>query len=351
MVDIPQTGDAVRLFQTLLNATWMGIVSDADTPPMMSATLEAVEGDAVITTDVLVGPKGDKGDPAPIVTLHWPAPADSGSLPNDWDADKINHGFWIGGIVYVWDGATWRNALPGPAGPVGPTPLITPTCEAIPPNQAGSVLVTGTSLQPHYHFKIPAPAGPPGPVPAVEGLTNYDTGTTKSTGKVLTVLSDGRWGASSFAAKHPHLYTIPEQAFTNYSGVTLQNARVPILSYTIEAQDYDWVPYVTGHFKAFGLELDEDPTIIGSEVRLGDAVTGQLIGRGFGNTSNWSTVLPHVSESGDPTAAISPGNGKAVVSAGQTADIHVALRNDGLIAGYIFNRAGAQLSILTVPVS
>ena len=57
-LSIPQTGDAVALFQTMLQATWIGMVADPDTPPMMGATMEMVDGQAVIVTDVLVGPKG-----------------------------------------------------------------------------------------------------------------------------------------------------------------------------------------------------------------------------------------------------------------------------------------------------
>lgn len=353
MVEIPQTGDAVRLWQGLLNASWFGIVSDGDTPPMMSATMEMVDGEAVITTPVLVGAQGVPGENAPIVQLEWPAPADSGSLPSDWDESKTNHGYWIGGTVYVWSGTQWHAAQPGPAGPPGLTPVITPTCEVIPMGERGpgvtdEVVVTGTTLNPHYHFKLLAPQGPAGPPPAVSELTDYDVNTGAQAGKVLTVLPNGKWGPSDFAAKHPRMYSIPEQAFQNFTGLTQRHS---ILSYTIEAQDYDWVPYVTGHIKAFGVELDTDPLTIGCEVRLGDAVSGQLIGRGFGNSSLWATITPHFSTSNDTQTAVSPDNGVATVQAGQTAQINVNLYNDGLLGAYIFNRSGAQLSVLTVPQS
>lgn len=349
-----QTGDAVRLFQTLLNATWYGLVSDGDTPPMMSATMEAVQGDAVITTDVLVGPKGDKGDSAPIVTLEWPAPDGVEDLPTTWGADKKNHGYWIEGTVHVWDGANWRAAQPGPAGPAGPSPLITPTCEVIPLDQRGpgvtdEVVVTGTSLLPHYHFKLLAPQGPVGPSTNITAAPDYDASGGSDPGMVLTLLSNGKWGPSDFAAKHPRFYSIPEQAFQSTPALGTLAQRTPILSYTVEAQDYDWVPFVTGHIQAHGLELDEDPLIIGCEVRLGDAASGTLIGRGFGNSSSWTTVVPHFSSSGDPTAAAAPDNGTGLVLAGQTAQINVSLYNDGLLGYYIFNKKNAQLGILTIP--
>lgn len=351
---IPQTGDAVVLWQDLLNATWVGLVSDADTPQLAEATMERVGTDAVITTNVLVGPKGDKGDNAPIVTLHWPAPANVGDLPSDWGSDKINHGYWIGGTVYVWDGTTWRAAQPGPAGPPGPSPLITPTCETIPLDERGpgvtdEVVVTGTSLLPHYHFRLLSPQGPQGEMGPMNEITDYDTTTTADPGKVMTVLPNGKWGPSDFATKHPRLYTIPEQAFTSTPALGTIAQRTPILSYTVPAQDYDWVPFVIGHIKANGLELDEDPLIIGSEVRLGDVASGTLIGRGFGNSSKWSTIVPRFSSSGDPTAAAAPDNGLGKVLAGQEATINMSLYNDGLAGYYIFNRKDAQLAILTIP--
>ncbi|CQD25335.1 bacteriophage minor tail subunit [Mycolicibacterium conceptionense] len=42
-------------------------------------------------------------------------------------------------------------------------------------------------------------------------------------------------------------------AFTNFTGAT---QRQTILSFTLEAQDYDYVPYVTGHLKCYGIESD-----------------------------------------------------------------------------------------------
>lgn len=139
---------------------------------------------------------------------------------------------------------------------------------------------------------------------------------------------------------------MPEAAFQPFTGLA---QRQPILTYTLEPQDYAYVPYVTGHLKAFGLELDTDPLTIGCEVRLGDPVSGQLIGRGFGNIASWTTIVPHFSSSGDTTTAVAPDNGVATVPAGEPAQITVNLYNDGLLGAYIFNRAGAQLSILTVP--
>lgn len=358
-----QTGDAVLLFQTLLRASWFGIVSDGDTPQGMSATLEMVDGDAVITTDVLVGPKGDDGEPAPIIDLQWPAVNQAADINTAvlGLADK-GKGWWVNNaaLVYVWDGTALHGVQPGPSGPQGLSPVITPTCEVIPmdqrtgPDSLGRdidsvVQVTGTSLQPQFHFKLAAPQGPTGPSTNITTAPDVDH-THAPLDKQTLVWNEAlqKWQPSDFTAKHPRLYSIPQGAFTSFTGLA---QRQPILQYTIEAQDFDWTPKVLGHVKVVGVELDLDPLMIGMEVRLGDPVTGQLIGRGYGNSSTWTTVVPHYSTAADPATAVTPDNGVAVVLAGQQAKINVNLYNDGVLGAFIFdNTTGPQLSIEVIPV-
>ncbi|QFG09408.1 minor tail protein [Mycobacterium phage Yuna] len=349
------TGDAVALFQTLLSATWMGIVGDGNTPGGMAATLEMVDGEAVITTDVLVGPKGDKGDPAPLVDLQWPpleSPTELVELQDELTEDDKGKGWWIGTVVYVWTGNQFQMVRPGPAGPPGATPQISVSCEVIPmaerlPGVTDEVVRSGTSLSPHLHFKLLAPQGPVGPSTNILDAPDYDNSEPPTNGQsIVWDESKSLWVPSDFANKHPRLYSVPEAAFTPFTGLA---QRQSILQYTVEAQDFDWTPYVTGHLKAFGLELDADPLTIGVEVRLGSPTSGQLIGRGFGNIASWSNILPHYSSSSDPAMAVAPDNGVALVAAGQTAVINVNLYNDGLLGAYIFNRNGAQLTILVVP--
>ena len=350
----PQTGDAVALFQTLMSATWFGVVGDGATPGGMAATLEMVDDEAVITTDVLVGPKGDKGDPAPIVQLQWPAlddPTDLEPLRDTLGTGDEGKAWWVGSVVYVWDGTTFQLVRPGPAGPAGATPQISVSTETIPledrgPGVAEEVIQSGTSLAPHLHFKLLSPQGPTGPSTSILNAPDYDGGTPDDGQTLVWSAAASAWQPSDYTAKHPRHYSIPEAAFTNFTGLA---QRQSILTYTVEAQDYSWTPYVTGHVKAFGLELDSDPLIIGCEVRLGNATSGQLIGRGFGNISSWTHITPHFSTSSDTTTAVAPDNGVATVAAGQTATINVNLFNDGLLGAYVFNRAGAQLSILVIP--
>jgi hypothetical protein len=79
-----------------------------------------------------------------------------------------------------------------------------------------------------------------------------------------------------------------------------------------------------------------------------------LVARGFGNSSTWTTIVPHFSMPGAPNDAITPDNNVAVVSAGATGaatTLYVNLFNDGIAGVYAFNRTNAQLSVLCIPVS
>lgn len=352
-------GDPVYLGSFLTNTHWYGVVGDGDTPAMQVATMEAVNQDAVIALDALKGEQGEKGDPADIVKMQYDSTITSAaqlptaSAANGFDRPltlaDAGYAFWIGNLVYCWTGTHYISRPMGSAGVPGETPHVTFTFERVAPDTGTTTEQSGTSLNPVVHVKVDPPAGPPGPAAAITLASDYDNTLPPTNGQVVTWNDENqKWEPSDFAAKHPRLYSVPQQAFTNYSGIT---QRQTILSWQIEAQDYDWVPYVTGHLKAFGVETDSDPLTIGVEVRLNDPISGTLIGRGFGNSSNWTTIFPHYSESGDPSSAVSPDNGVAQVNAGQTATICVNLYNDGFLGGlYHFNKSnGAQLAVLTVP--
>lgn len=359
----PIPGDPVYLGSFLANTHWYGVVGDGETPAMQVATMEAVHQDAVIALDALKGEQGEKGDPADVVLMQYtPGITASAHLPTASDANgfsrpltlaDVGFAWWIGNQVYVWTGTNYVTKAMGSPGLTGETPHITFTAERVAPGEGTSIVQSGTSLNPLVHLIVDPPAGPEGPASAILLAADYDDTLPPEDGQTLTWIADeeatygGRWTATDFASKHPRVYSVPEQAFTNFTGLA---QRQTILSWTLEAQDYDHIPLVVGgHIKAFGLELDEDPLAIGVEVRLNDPISGQLIGRGFGNSALWSTMSPHFSTPGDPTAAIAPDNGVATVNAGETCLICVNLYNDGLLGAYIFQKAGAQLTILTVP--
>ena len=141
-------------------------------------------------------------------------------------------------------------------------------------------------------------------------------------------------------------------AFTSFSGLS---QRAAIGSFVLPAQPFPWTPIVWGHIGAFGLELSADPLQIGCEVLLGDPTTGQQVGRGFGNTLGEVNIMPHYSTPGNPTNAITPANGLAVVPANHTnpqqATIYVNLYNDGAEGIYTFNPVDAQVFVQVTPVA
>jgi len=354
-----QTGDAVALFQTLMSATWYGVVGDGATPGGMAATMECINDEAVITTDVLVGPQGEPGKPSPIVQLQWPPleqAADLEPIKPTLGEEDAGKAWWIGTVVYVWTGKKFEMVRPGPAGPPGAVPQISFSAETIPladrvPGMKDEVIQSGTSLNPNLHFKLLSPEGPRGPSTNILGAPDYDNSKAPEDGQTL-VWSEvkQKWLPSDYAAKQPRLYSVPEAAFTSTPvGESINTGSFNLLTYTVEEQDFAWIPHVSGHLKAFGVELKGDPLQIGCQVRLQAESGDWIIGRGHGTFMSWTTILPHFSEPGDEGGAVAPDNGVAIVRAGERAKITVALKNDGLLGGYVFNRSGAQLSILVIP--
>lgn len=368
---VTKVGDVVHLMNFITSNSLFGVVCDEDTPQMMSMTMEVVGGEAVITTPVLQGRKGDKGDNAPIVQLHFIEGLktfdDALTKLPDWDSTMANHGVWLvddadnptKSLVYIWDGGEWHQVLPGPAGPVGATPNISLEFETIPMDERGpgvveTVEVSGDIRNPNFKIRALTPQGEPGPAAAIDDALDYDGSGGKNVGDALTVLENGKWGPSTAALKQPRMYTIPEGAFTstpNFIGIG--PTEFAIGSYVIPAQDFDWIPDVVGKIKATGLELDDDPTEIGCIVKLAPQTAGpmdgDIVAYGKGTSARVSTISPHFSSNGDPNRAVAPGNGVGVVSAGVQVRLNFILKNEGLASWYSFSRNDAQARLLVIP--
>ena len=146
-------------------------------------------------------------------------------------------------------------------------------------------------------------------------------------------------------------YTMPEAAFVDVPLAI--GTSVAIGSFVVPPQDWDCIPWVTGHVRLTGIEADIDPFIIGAEVRLGNATTGQVVARAFGNISTYCTFVPHASTSATPNDAITPTNGRAVIPAGSTgaaATLYINAFNDGVAGIYNFEKRGSQMGIQLNPV-
>jgi hypothetical protein len=350
-------GDLVPLGQALMNMTWWGYVTDIDTPTGVWATLEAVGDEAFVTMDVLQGPRGFPGVNAPLVDILWDAAVVAvEDLPDAVPANK-NKGYWIGDLVYISDGAgQWIPKRPGPAGPRGATPHFTISTEpyswvdqvandgVVPDPDIG-----GTDEEPNIHFYVPqgepGPAGPSGPIRTAEDYWEPEGG--PADGNVITWNGDeSRYEPRDPNLKTPRFFTVPEGAFTNFSGVA---QRQQICAFALPQLPFDWVPHVTGHIRAVGIEVDADPLIIGAEVRIGDPTSGPLIARGFGNISTWTTFTPHFSTQSTTMDAVTPDGAVGRVPAyhsGTQGTVYVNLYNDGLFGIYNYNSAGSQLAVV-----
>ena len=358
-LDPADVGDLVPIAQMLVNMTYFGHVIDLDTPAGTYASMEQVGDEAVVTMDVIRGPKGDRGENAPIIKVLWdPDVVEIGDLPSDWGTgnNHVNHGYWIGDLVYIWTGNQWIPKQPGPAGPTGLTPAFSVSAELI--SLADQVLgvessaeITGPATNRHIHFKIAAPQGPVGPAGRIRESDDYAEPNGINEGDVPSWNNTtGKYEPRGLEVVLPRFYSVPEGAFTNFSGVA---QRQNICAFAMPPMPFPWVPFIVGHIKAVGLEIDSSPLTIGSEVRIGDYATGQLVARGFGNATGWSTFTPHFSTPSTASIGASPDSEIGVVPANHTGNegtIYVNLYNDGLFGIYNFNKAGAQLGVLCIPV-
>lgn len=367
---ITKVGDVVHLLNFITSNSLFGVVCDEDTPQQMSMTMEVVGGEAVLTTPVLVGRKGDPGENAPIVQLHFIEGLRTfeDALTNlpDWDSSMANHGVWLiddednptKSLVYVWDGSEWHQVLPGPAGPPGITPDISFEFETIPMDERGpgveeTVEISGTVRNPHVKARLLTPQGEPGPAAAVDDALDYDGSGGKNVGDALTVLPNGKWGPSKVSLKVPRYYTIPEGAFTNTPNfIGIGPTTFQIGSYVLPGQPYDWIPDVIGKVRVSGIELDDDPLRIGCEVRIqaaGQVGDGDLIGKAEGDNGNLALIFPHFSTPSDPNRAVAPGNGVGVIPAGVQTTVTVSLVNQGMASWYSFSRSDAQVRLTVMP--
>lgn len=347
----PITGTPQYAGSFLANVHVFVVLGDKETPAMQVATIEAAAGNAVIALDAIRGDKGDQGQMVePIKMRYDPNVNTAADLPTNLKLADRGRTYWVDdGQVWHWTGDRYIRRPMGSRGAPGPVPDTTFTIEQVGPDEQTTLTQSGTLARPQVHIRSASPRGPVGPPSTISLAQDFDNTRPAQDGQVVTWSDEkNKWQASDFAAKHPRLYSIPQLAFQPFTGPA---QRQNIMTYQIEAQDYDWVPYVRGHLKAVGVSLSTDPFRIGAEVRLGDAMTGQLIGRGYGNISSWAVIDPHFSTGTDTATAVAPGNPVAVVPRGQVATINCNLFNDGVMGSYQFDPAtGPQLSVLTIPV-
>lgn len=359
MADTVNLGDNVYLTSLLMNMHCYGEVSDIDTPPSVTGTLELAGREAVLSIPVLQGKQGDKGEPADIVKLQYghgfTDPAQLPTLTNT--PEDIGTAYWIDNLVYVWTGTDYDVYQMGSPGPTGKTPDITVSVESISweDQQAGAeseVVEGGTVDDPTLHFKIAAPRGPVGPSTNITGAPDYDNTVPPTVGQVVT------WTGTKWAPVDPNpyatkMYTIPESAF---QGLPISvGTKVIACTFEIPVQPQDFNLWISGHLRVRGIELDFDPFAITSEVRVStanqDPKSGVLIGRGFGSNAGLMFLQPHASTPASPGDAIGPENGAyGRFAANTTHNMSVIIATSGPLGVYNFQPQDAQLAFQVIPV-
>lgn len=358
----PDLGDRVFLGSFLSRNNVWGVVSDLDTPDQASMSWEVAGGNGFLTVPVLQGRPGAQGTNAPAPDLQLEVFDDPDELPTNLTDDDVDIGkYWVvrefdeegdpvGSKVYIWYGDHYEWFQMGTEGPPGPVPIISFSIELLDPDDPdleNEVVITGDSHHPSVLLKIKAPRGPQGPDAAWD---KYDEPTVPEVGDYP------RWDGAHYVPSSsgmivPKFYTYPEGSFTDVA--LAFGTRVPIGTALIPPQEFDCVPYVIGHFRITGIEFDTTPLMVGVEVRLG-STSGTLVARGWGNITNYVTVIPHSSTGSAPNDAITPDNGRAVIPAGATgapSTLYINCFNDGVAGVYNFENAGAQLSVQLMPVT
>jgi hypothetical protein len=367
--------DQPQLASYLINTRVYGYVVPATGQLQTTMTYEVQGDQGTLMMAVVIGPEGPAGADMFLLNLQTSAVEDPGDLPQNlgntkadigktWMFDDIAaNGDIIGSSAYVWYGTSYRRMMFGEPGPPGPVPVINPSVTLVDPTtQTSSVTIpTGTNpYTPAMNFSLAAPAGPQGPAMAMATCPDVDLVTNPpQAGDVLGTTGrktpDGNytiWEPVNINQLLPSPFSMPESSFSSFSGIS---ARAAIGSFAIAQQPWPWTPVVWGHIGAFGVELSANPLLIGCEVRLGDPTTGQLIGRGFGNSLGEVNIMPHYSDPNQPGSAITPANTMGVVPANHSnpaeGTIYVSLYNDGEIGLYMFHPTDAQLFIMLVPVT
>lgn len=159
------------------------------------------------------------------------------------------------------------------------------------------------------------------------------------------------WVPQAPKVKFPMIYTVPEAAFTSIQGIG--GATQTICAFEVPPQEWPWKPVVFGQVQIFGLNISFTPLLVGCEVFLGSPTAGVRVGRGFGNSLGYTTFIPHPSGEDNPSLAITPSNGVALVPAhhtGSAGTLYVKLVNQGMAGTYDFEAVNSGMFVAAWPV-
>jgi hypothetical protein len=259
----PTIGDLIYLASYLIKVRVSALSTPPDTPNQYTADLHVMGDQGAMSLDNLAGPAGAAGRQE--FAFRWQDDANVNSstdlptglqdLPTDigkyWLIDTVDsEGVVTAETAWVWYGTSWRTFLMGVTGPPGPVPAIQIDEQVIPPGQDSYVDTTNTTIEPSWQLHLAEPAGPTGPIGPLWGFPDVDSSTPPTPYELLAFngnyTSGGEpiWAPFSLKQLLPGPYSMPENAFTAYSGVAQQ---VTIGEFAIPAQPFTYTPVVWGH--------------------------------------------------------------------------------------------------------
>lgn len=249
------------------------------------------------------------------------------------------------------------------------TALLANGDETLPSNEVGTTFVGSTSSV-ALSWNIPGGGGAvafriyrgTSAINLSVLVTEIDSGTTNTytdTGTAGTPASPpsvgvtiGRsiWVPQGATNALPQLFTIPQSAFTSIQGIGASTQ--PICTFALPQQPWPWVPYVVGSLQIFGFNISLSPLIVGANVLLGNATTGQQVAAGVGNNFGVVNLIPNPASAQSLSTAMTPTNQVGQVPAnhtGQQGTIYVNLVQQGMAGVFDFNSSGAAMAVLVLP--
>ncbi|MCV7358471.1 phage tail protein [Mycolicibacterium fluoranthenivorans] len=353
-----------------------GMPRQAGDPRRVGGTFTVVNGEGELLLDVFIGPKGDPGEPMPVMDVQWDSSvATIGDLPDVTTLNESDNGrAWIIGTTwYVYvdkigtDG-TYKAVDAGIPGPRGITPDVNFTASfretSDPDDDDINVTPAGTLVAPWFNIEFPSEKlrGPVGPSTILRGAPDYDNTLPPQDGQGI-VWSDllGKFKPGDLSPTAATMVTIPEANFTAYQG---NAGRQLLASLDLDPLAYAWYPDVTGHLYWARYSpniLSPSSAQVEIEVRIGitGASTGEnepLCGLGRYDPSTLdsltvSHIHPHFSDTEDPTRAVGPDSGTGRVPAGQAMTLYVFGHKKGGTGSWKFTTPQSQVRLLQFPVS
>lgn len=355
----PEVTDPLDLNGWLSRTRWPGIMDTGETDDMPIFTGEAEQDDAVVRGDVIQGSPGPDGDPADPVDLIFDDGVETADdLPKNLGESDKGKTWWIGNLLYRWDGRRYLQRPIGTPGARGVMPALNfNEIEQLPWDAESDATPSGEPTAPDIKLSLAVPRGQRGPSCALVNMLDFGGGAPVGSDVPTWYASPGQWQPSQRAVRTPRIISIPQAAFQRVD--LFEFGEVTILQYQLPAMDYAYVPWCWGHAKASGLVFSSEPFRADAVVRLRTA-NGPAVGHGAGNITDWSNIVPKFFVGAAPPGSTALPSHVAdpqdlspfVVAAQESVRIFIRIgQMSGTPGKMFFDPRGAQLTLMTVAVA